>query len=154
MKPSDPHEKVWKGEPWDDSIIAHMPRPSDHVRTVVFDAARQQAAAGVSKPFISRVLRWRLVPALGTVCILLLAVAVYWKYQGNTQPRGITGPTDPELAAIVEYATTTDELNEVIAETAEVVSTANQDQFLTEVNDANDLLALLEVDIEYDIFSM
>ena len=46
MKPSEPQEKAWKGEPWDDSIIAHMPRPGEHVRSAIFDAARQQAAAG------------------------------------------------------------------------------------------------------------
>ena len=154
MKPSDPHDTVWKGEPWDDSIVAQMPRPSDQVRTTIFDAARQQAADSVSKPLISRVFRWRLIPVFGTVCILLLAAVLYWQNSDRSQTRSIAFTADPQLEEMVEYLTSTDELNAVVAETADMDSTDDQDQFLSELNEANDLLALLEVDIEYDVFSM
>jgi len=144
MKPSEPQEKAWKGEAWDDSIINHMPRPGDHVRSVIFDAARQQAAAGVSPSFISRVFRWRLIPAFGTASVLLLAAVLYVQYQDKGQIRGIAGLTDPAVEEMVKYVISTEELKGVIAETAEVDSADNQDLLLNEISEENELLALLE----------
>lgn len=154
MKRSDSHEKIWKGEPWDKDAAAYMPRPSERIRTAIFDAARQQAAAVTSKTFIGRMIRWRLVPALGTVCILLLAATGIWYFQEHRHAPVIIATDEPALEEMVEYVTSTFELDDLLAETADNGTDTMQDQFLAELEVAHETLAWLEVDIEYDYFSL
>jgi hypothetical protein len=154
MKRSDPHEKIWKGEPWVEDAAAYMPRPSERTRTAIFEAARQQAAAVTPKTFISRMIRWRLVPALGTVCILLLAAIGIWFYQEYRHTPIITVADEPALEEMVEYVTSTYEPDEILVETTDNGSGNMQDQFLAELDVARETLAWLEVDIEYDYFSL
>jgi hypothetical protein len=154
MKRSDPHEKIWKGKPWDEDAAVYMPRPSDRTRTAIFEAARQQAAAVTPKTFISRVIRWRLVPALGTVCILLLAAIGMWHYQEQRHIPGMITADKPALEEMVAYVTATYEPDEIMAETTGNGSGSMQDQFLVELDGARETLGWLEVDIEYDYFSL
>jgi hypothetical protein len=154
MKRSDPHEKIWKGEPWDEDAAAYMPRPSEPTRTAIFEAARLQAAAVTPKTFISRMIRWRLVPALGTVCILLLAAISIWYYREYRHTPVIAVADEPALEEMVEYVTSTYEPDEILAETTDSESGSIQDQFLAELAVAHETLASLEIDIEYDYFSL
>jgi len=77
------NNKIWKAEPWDDSITANLPRPSEKTRSSIYAMAKEFSVANNTPAKAKSFLNYFRVSYLlwSSAAIILIAACIWF---GNT----------------------------------------------------------------------